>query len=391
MVIPDGVLAVQSSDGESIRERLLEEVNLHTVLVLPEGAFHPYTGITTNVIFFDNTEPDDDVWFYDLRTDIEKIKKTNPLTDDHFDDFIGNYDSREESERYFKATRDQVRYNDYNLNYKRYREFEDNGPELPQPSELLTELVSLQDVIQDYTESVLDEMGDEVVGAEDVDDWQWVKIEDLGEIQSGSTPKRSTDEYWDGGTIPWVSPKDMKSRKITETEDAMTEHALADTSSKPVPEGSILLVTRSSILDHTLPVAVSEVELTINQDMKSLVPRDDADPDYLLYCLRAFADDILQECSKEGTTVASIDSNKLYEYRIPLPPIEQQKEIADKLGSIHGTIDELNQEVESVNDRVGILSDSVLNHVFTDEIAQQAEEVIEADGGNEDHSLDDFN
>jgi type I restriction enzyme S subunit len=137
-------------------------------------------------------------------------------------------------------------------------------------------------------------------------------------------------------------------------------------------------------------VAVSDVELTINQDMKALIPRDDVDPDYLLFCLRAFGDDILQECSKEGTTVASIDSDKLYSYEIPLPPLEEQKEIAGKVSSIHGTIDELTQEIETVNDRIGILSDSVLSHVFKDEISQQAKDMVEADGGTEESSLDDF-
>ena len=166
---------------------------------------------------------------------------------------------------------------------------------------------------------------------------------------------------------------------------------MAETSSKIIPKGSILLVTRSSILDHTLPVAVSDVELTINQDMKALVPRDDVNPDYLLFCLRAFGQDILQECSKEGTTVASLDSDKLYTYNIPLPPLEEQKTIAEKLASIHGTIDEINRDVDMVNDKVDVLSDSVLNHVFEDEIVQQAGEVIEADGGREEYSLDDFN
>lgn len=390
MVVPDGVLAVQSNDAKAVRERLVEEVNLHTVLVLPEGAFHPYTGITTNVIFFDKTEPTDDIWFYDLRTGIEKIKKTNPLSDKHFEDFLRNFSSRDESDRYFRTTKQQVKADNYNLNYKRYREFENNGPEIPQPSELLTEVISLQETAKEHTETILSEMGDEVVDAKDVEGWQWVEIQDLGEIKTGSTPKRSNDEYWEEGTIPWVSPKDMKSRRIDETQDRMTELALRETSSKKIPEGSILLVTRSSILDHTLPVAVSDVELTINQDMKALVLRDDVNPNYLLFALRAFGNDILQECSKEGTTVASLDSDKLYTYSIPLPPLEKQKQIAEKLGSIHGTIDELDQEILSINDKVEILSESVLNHVFEDEIVQQAGEITQADGGSEDHSLNDF-
>jgi type I restriction enzyme M protein len=157
MVVPDGVLFQQGS-AKRIREHLLRDFNLHTILILPIGAFHPYTNVTTNVLFFEKGEPTEEVWFYDLRTDVDKIKKSNPLTFEQFEDFLDYYDSRGESDQYFKATIEEIKEEDYSLNYKKYKEFENNTVQVAEPEELLTEFLSLQDTISENIESVLEEL-----------------------------------------------------------------------------------------------------------------------------------------------------------------------------------------------------------------------------------------
>lgn len=157
IVVPDGVL-FQSGQAERVRENLLRNFNLHTILVLPIGAFHPYTNVTTNVMFFEKTSPTDAVWFYDLRTDVEKIKKSNPLTLNQFDDFLNKYGSSEENDRYFKVKIEEIEKNDYSLNYKQYKEFDTEDKGYPEPQELLTELLSLEDSISENVEAVLDEI-----------------------------------------------------------------------------------------------------------------------------------------------------------------------------------------------------------------------------------------
>jgi type I restriction enzyme M protein len=156
IVVPDGVL-FQSGQAKRVREYLLRDFNLHTVLILPIGAFHPYTNVTTNVLFFENEEPTDEVWFYDLRTDIEKIKKSNPLTDEQFEDFIEHYDSRDESDRYLSVPIDEIEENDYSLNYKKYIDLGD-GEEIAPPEELLTELLSIEETVKENTEAIMDEL-----------------------------------------------------------------------------------------------------------------------------------------------------------------------------------------------------------------------------------------
>ena len=107
-----------------------------------------------------------------------------------------------------------------------------------------------------------------------------------------------------------------------------------------VPAGSVLVVTRSGILRHTLPVAVAGVPVTVNQDLKVLTPRLDVLPEYVAWGLRAFSQDILHTCSKQGTTVNSIETQKLLAYEIPIAPPDQQKLIVADIEKQFSRLDE---------------------------------------------------
>ena len=102
--------------------------------------------------------------------------------------------------------------------------------------------------------------------------WQKVLITEVCHaIFGGGTPSKSHPEYFTG-SIPWVSPKDMKSLVINDSIDHITEKAIAHSTTNLVPANSVLMVIRSGILKHTLPVAVNSLPVTINQDMKAFVP-----------------------------------------------------------------------------------------------------------------------
>ena len=82
-------------------------------------------------------------------------------------------------------------------------------------------------------------------------------------IFGGGTPSKSHPEYFTG-TIPWVSPKDMKSTVIRDSIDHITEEAIANSTTNLVPVNSVLMVIRSGILKHSLPVAINSIPVTIN-------------------------------------------------------------------------------------------------------------------------------
>ncbi len=144
-------------------------------------------------------------------------------------------------------------------------------------------------------------------------------------IFGGGTPSKSHPEYYTG-TIPWVSPKDMKSTVISDSIDHITEEAVDNSTTNLVPVNSVLMVIRSGILKHTLPVAVNSVPVTINQDMKAFVPSGAILTEYLMFYFKAIESDVLQ--SVRGVTADNIDFKAFQQRLISIPPMELQEQFS---------------------------------------------------------------
>ena len=97
VVVPDGFLFGLDNAKVNIKKKLIGEFNLHTVIRLPSSVFSPYTSITTNLLFFDNTKPTTETWFYrvDIPSDRKHFSKTKPMELKHFDDCIAWWNNRE--------------------------------------------------------------------------------------------------------------------------------------------------------------------------------------------------------------------------------------------------------------------------------------------------------
>lgn len=140
---------------------------------------------------------------------------------------------------------------------------------------------------------------------------------------SGGTPPTGSDHYW-GGDIPWVSPKDMKAPAIFETEDYITGEGLRRSAARLVPANTLLMVVRSGILRHSIPVALSAREVTINQDIKAVGFLSGTSPAYVRYFIEGLQAELLARWSKVGTTVESIESEYFANDEIPVPPLSEQ-------------------------------------------------------------------
>jgi type I restriction enzyme S subunit len=185
------------------------------------------------------------------------------------------------------------------------------------------------------------------------DGWEWRELADVGTWVGGGTPSKQRAEFWEGGTIPWVSPKDMKSWCLDSTQDAITEPAVEGSSAKVFDANSVAVVVRSGILEHTLPVALVPFKATANQDMRVVTPRDGIDAEWLMYALQADAEAVRRACHKDGTTVASIDVPKLTAWTLPVPPLDEQRRIVQRLSLLLMEI----SEGEELLDRATLLQE----------------------------------
>jgi len=178
--------------------------------------------------------------------------------------------------------------------------------------------------------------------------WTVIALGEAGSWCGGGTPSKDVPEFWVSGGVPWVSPKDMKAEVIRDSKDHITDRAIEQSAAKRVPEGSVLVVTRSGILAHTLPVAVTEVEVTVNQDLKALTPNESIEANFVAWALRASGHDILETCRKDGTTVASIEFESLRRYQLPLAPQNEQRRIVDSVDSYITKLDNAVASLERV-------------------------------------------
>ncbi len=169
-------------------------------------------------------------------------------------------------------------------------------------------------------------------------EWEVKRLDELGRLTGGMTPSMRNPDYWQSGTVPWISSGDVKSVRLTSTALAISEYAVRQRATTLLPARSIIIVTRSGILRKYLPVAMNMIPMAINQDIKALLPNDHVLPEYLLHSLTCNGDRILARCLKSGTTVESIEFPWLKAFTIPLPPIPEQTAISSILSDMDAEI-----------------------------------------------------
>lgn len=190
-----------------------------------------------------------------------------------------------------------------------------------------------------------------------------VKLGEVVDVRGGGTPSKANPLYWEG-VIPWISPKDLKVRELRDAEDHISDAATRETPAKVIQPGAVLVVVRGMILVHTVPAAFLRAPAAINQDMKALLPKPHLLPEYLCAVLWALNAQILQLVDKSTHDTRKLDTGKLLDFPIPLPPVETQATVFSELEKAHTRIAALTSLQGSVDAEVDALLPSVLNRTF---------------------------
>ena len=179
--------------------------------------------------------------------------------------------------------------------------------------------------------------------------WEISRVRHLASLCSGATPSKDVLSYWEGN-IPWVSSQEVKSDIIKDTSLHISEEAINSCSTQLMPAGTLVMVVRSGILQHTIPVALLGVPATINQDIKAFQFNNLMLPAYFKSYIQGENDALLSVIIKDKTTVESVDNQLLLSLKIMVPPIEEQKAIVAFLNYKCGYIDKiLNDKQEQLN------------------------------------------
>lgn len=174
-----------------------------------------------------------------------------------------------------------------------------------------------------------------------------VKLGEVCKVVSGTTPKSSCPEYWNG-TLNWVTPAELKddSDIVYETERKITLRAVQDTGLKPFPIGTVLLSSRAPIGK----VAISGREMYCNQGFKNLVCSGSIYNRYLYHFLKDKTEYL--NALGRGATFKEISKDIVENIEIPLPPLETQRHIAAVLDKVSDLIAKRRQQLDKLDELV---------------------------------------
>lgn len=192
--------------------------------------------------------------------------------------------------------------------------------------------------------------------------WVWCKLQDVVNVGTGSTPATSNTSYYDG-TIPWYTSSATNDLFAKESEKLITEKALKETNCKVFPKETLLIAmygqgkTRGQISELVIPGAT-------NQAVAAMVfyKTSKEFKEYIKYFFRKIYDEI--RLLAEGGAQPNLNVGKIKNTILPLPPLEEQKVIVQKVNILMGLCDALEQEVQQSQEHSEMLMQSCLREVF---------------------------
>lgn len=214
--------------------------------------------------------------------------------------------------------------------------------------------------------------------------WEVRKLRQCASITGGMTPSMDVRRYWDGN-IPWVTPKDMKQTSLGDSSIRVTEDAIRETSLHLIPAPAVLMVVRGMILARKVPVAWTTAPVTVNQDMKALVPGPGLDARFLAVFLSAAKDAFVPLIDEAGHGTRRLPTERWRDLLIMLPPQGEQAEIVLSLdgatSSLERAVVTATSEISTIREyRSRLIADLVTGKLDVREAAARLPEDVEEPG-----------
>lgn len=336
IVLPDGSLTGEGVK-QRVRQKLLEECNLHTIIRLPNSVFKPYATVATNLLFFEKGKRTEEIWYYQhtYPVGVKSYSKTNTIKLEEFLPIKQWWNNRVENEVAWKVSIKTIIERGYDLDIKNPNSIKD---ETAETSNYYIE--KLRDSISDIYNKI-DEVMDSINIAEDVE------IKTIGEVcrvEKGKTgiKKALSGEY------PLVTTSDERGRhnNFQFDDDAVciplvssTGHGHASLKRLHFQSGKFAL---GSILAAVIP-----------NDGNQLSAK------YLYYFLNNFKDELIVPLMK-GMANVSLSVEKIQSIRVPIPKLEKQLELIYLMDKCKTLMDSLSQSLEDADKMMKAL----LNEAF---------------------------
>lgn len=199
------------------------------------------------------------------------------------------------------------------------------------------------------------------------ENWCWTRLGKITNVVGGGTPSSSKKEYYDNGTIPWLSPADLSGYSdiyISRGQKNITELGLSKSSARLMPKDTVLLSSRAPIGY----VAIASNSISTNQGFKNFLPSDAFYSRFLYWYLKSSKS--LLESYASGTTFLELSGSKASMVEFPLPPLPEQKRIVHRIESLFAKLDEAKEKIQQVLDGAEMRKAAILYKAFTGELTK---------------------
>ncbi len=367
-VLANGSLSASGAEGD-IRRKFVDEDLVDCIVALPDRLFFN-TAIPVCLWFVSkerhgngHRKRDGEVLFIDARKlGHMETRRLRVLLDEDIARIAGTYHgwrSMEPDVPYADidgfarvAKVEEIAAQGYVLTPSRYVGASDNGDDPNAPESIARradliggarKLLAVSEFVHREAEQSLEELG----AAFQIDAWQDVRVGDVSRVIGGGTPP-SRDEGSFGGSIPWITPKDMtthRGRYIAGGMRSLTEAGLANSSARLVPAGAVLVSSRAPIG----LVAIASRPVTTNQGIRSLLLDETQDPVFWYYLLRQSTS--VLDAHANGSTFREISGGSIAKLTFKVPALASQRRLAATLGRLDSLIEhnlELNEVLSNL-------------------------------------------
>lgn len=198
--------------------------------------------------------------------------------------------------------------------------------------------------------------------------WKWAKIETIiAKDVGGGTPSKSISEYWDNGSIPWMSVKDFSSAQngvLEDTTDHITQAGLDNSSSNLVDENAIIICMRMALGK----IVKIKRPMAINQDLRAIWVKPFVDNDFFVYFYSTLKVD------GHGMTVVGMNKKQLMNYLMPIPPLAEQKRIVKKIDQAFSVLDTIDKLQAQYADNLTALKSKLIDAAIQGKLTKQLPE-----------------
>ena len=325
IIVPEGIIFQSAGAYKALRKMLVED-GLMAVVSLPAGVFNPYAGVKTSVLFFDNeiVKKTKNILFlkiqndgYDLGAQRRVIDKNDlPLALEiikKYKSVLSECHSVLDTESIEKELDSRLRGND------KWRE--------------ITHFVAKEKIAETGDYNLSGDRYKETVNFAN-QKWPMVELGEVCETRSGGTPLKSKMEYYEKGTISWLKSGEVDQGFIYESEEKITEAGLKNSSAKMFPKDTVLVAMYGATAGK---VGILKFESSTNQAICGILPNVKIVPEFLYFYLKTQTEAMVKLSGGGGQP--NISQNIVRKLKIPLPPIEVQKEIVEQIKAKQNAID----------------------------------------------------